>query len=210
MAGQGSTSHTRRLTSRGAATRARIVESASELMFVQGVTPTTLDEVMAASGTGKSQFYQHFSNKTDLVRAVVEFRANRLLERERGYLQRVDTLSGLDRWRVAVVQRLTTRHGAYGCELGSLVTELADHDQDARIALARHFAGWESLLVDALERMKRKHVLRDEADPRALATGIMASLQGGYLLAQMAQDAAPMRTALEMAFERVRSFATRG
>lgn len=210
MAEQGSTSGTRRLTSRGAATRARIVESASELMFVQGVTPTTLDEVMAASGTGKSQFYQHFSNKTDLVRAVIDFRADRLLERERGYLQRVDTLSGLDRWRVAVVQRLTTRHGAYGCELGSLVSELADHDQDARAALARHFASWELLLVDALERMKRKRALRDEADPPALATGIMASLQGGYLLAQMAQDAAPMRTALEMVFERVRSFATRG
>jgi len=67
---QGSASGTRRLTSRGAATRARIVESASELMLARGVAATTLDEVMAASGTGKSQFYQHFSNKTDLVREV--------------------------------------------------------------------------------------------------------------------------------------------
>jgi hypothetical protein len=84
---------------------------------------------------------------------------------------------------------------------------LADHDEDARLALARHFANWEALLIAALERMRDKHVLRDEADPRALATGIMASLQGGYLLAQMAKDAGPMHTALEMAFDRVRSFA---
>jgi TetR/AcrR family transcriptional repressor of nem operon len=207
MAEQGSTVRTRRLTSRGAATRARIVESASELMFAQGVTPTTLDEVMAASGTGKSQFYQHFSDKTDLAREVVAYRAARVLERERGYLDRVDTLAGLDRWRVAVVQRVTTRHGAYGCELGSLAAELADQDEDARVALARHFATWETLLVAALERMKGKHVLRDDADARALATGFMASLQGGYLLAQLAKDAAPMHTALEMAFDRVRSFA---
>jgi TetR/AcrR family transcriptional regulator, transcriptional repressor for nem operon len=208
VADQGSTSSgTRRLTSRGAATRARIVKSASELMFAQGVTPTTLDEVMAASGTGKSQFYQHFSDKTDLVREVVAYRAGQVLERERGYLDRVDTLAGLDRWRVAVVQRVTTRRGAYGCELGSLASELADHDEDARVALARHFASWEALLIGALERMRNKHVLREEADPQALATGIMASLQGGYLLAQMAKDAAPMHTALEMAFNRVRSFA---
>jgi AcrR family transcriptional regulator len=176
-------------------------------MFAQGVTPTTLDEVMAASGTGKSQFYQHFSDKTDLVREVVAFRASQLLERERGYLDRVDTLAGLDRWRVAVVQRVTTRRGAYGCELGSLASELADHDEEARVALARHFASWETLLIAALERMKEKRALREDADPQALAIGIMASLQGGYLLAQMAKDAAPMHTALEMAFDRVRSFA---
>jgi TetR/AcrR family transcriptional repressor of nem operon len=177
-------------------------------MFAQGVTATTLDEVMAASGTGKSQFYQHFSDKKDLVREVVAFRASRVLERERGYLDRVDTLSGLDRWRMAVVQRVTTRHGAYGCQLGSLASELADHDEDARVALARHFASWEALLAAALERMRDKQVLRDEADPQALATGIMASLQGGYILAQVAKDAAPMHSALEMAFDRVRSFAT--
>jgi TetR/AcrR family transcriptional repressor of nem operon len=198
---------TRRLTSRGAATRARIVESASELMFARGVGPTTLDEVMAASGTGKSQFYQHFSDKTDLVREVVAFRADQVLERERGYLGRVDTLGGLDRWRIAVVQRVTTRHGAYGCQLGSLASELSDHDEDARVALARHFASWEALLAAALQRMKDKQILRDDADPEDLATGIMASLQGGYLLAQVAKDAAPMHTALQMAFDRVRSFA---
>jgi AcrR family transcriptional regulator len=198
---------TRRLTSRGAATRARIVESASELMFAQGVNATTLDEVMAASGTGKSQFYQHFANKTDLVQAVVALRALNVLERERGYLERVDTLAGLDRWRIAVVQRVTMRRGAYGCQLGSLASELADHDESARVALAEHFSSWEALIRAALQRMKDDQVLRDDADPSALATGIMASLQGGYLLAQMARDPAPMQTALEMAFNHVRSYA---
>lgn len=177
-------------------------------MFAQGVAPTTLDEVMAASGTGKSQFYQHFADKADLVRAVVALRANQVLERERGYLERVDTLAGLDRWRIAVVQRVTMRRGAYGCQLGSLASELADHDENSRVALAGHFSDWEALLVAALQRMKDRKVLREDADPPALATGIMASLQGGYLLAQMARNSKPMHTALEMAFQHVRSYAT--
>jgi AcrR family transcriptional regulator len=204
MAEKGNPPRERRLTSRGMATRARIVESASELMFTQGIAPTTLDEVMVASGTGKSQFYQHFADKTALVREVVSFRAGRVIERERGYLSRVDSLSGLDRWRRAVVQRVTIRQGAYGCELGSLASELSGQDNPSRTALAEHFTVWEDLLIDALERMKRNDVLRETADPRALATGIMAALQGGYVLAQMAQDAAPMRVALQMAFDRVR------
>jgi len=35
----------------------------------------------------------------------------------------------------------------------------------------------------------------------------MAALQGGYLLAQTARDVAPMRVALDMALEHVKSFA---
>jgi TetR/AcrR family transcriptional repressor of nem operon len=207
VADKGNPAATRRLTTRGAATRARIVEAASELMFVKGVFPTTLDEVMVASGTGKSQFYQHFPNKAALVQEVISFRARRVIERERGYLDRIDSLGGLDRWRLAVVQRLAMRHGAYGCELGSLANELADQDESARAMLAQHFAVWEGLIADALERMKRKQVLRHDADSSGLATGIMAALQGGYLLAQMAHDPGPMHIALELAFDRIRLYA---
>lgn len=173
-------------------------------MFAKGVFPTTLDEVMVASGTGKSQFYQHFPKKTALVQEVISFRARRPIERERGYLERIDSLGGLDRWRLAVVQRVAMRRGAYGCELGSLATELADQDESARTTLAQHFADWEDLIAAALERMKQKHVLPHDADPAALATGIMAALQGGYLLAELAHDPGPMRVAVDMAFDRVR------
>jgi hypothetical protein len=55
--------------------------------------------------------------------------------------------------------------------------------------------------------MVHEGVLRPDADPEALATGLMAALQGGYLLAQTARDVAPMRVALDMALAHVKSFA---
>ena len=48
-------SELRSLTARGAATRARIVEAAADLIYAHGVEQTSLDEVMAASGVSKSQ-----------------------------------------------------------------------------------------------------------------------------------------------------------
>jgi AcrR family transcriptional regulator len=36
-------------------------------MYVQGVGATTLDDVVRASGTSKSQFYRHFPDKQALV-----------------------------------------------------------------------------------------------------------------------------------------------
>jgi AcrR family transcriptional regulator len=72
----------RRLTARGAATRARIVASADEFISLKGAAATTLDEVTPASETIKSQFYRHFSDKSALVQAVIALRGGRVLERE--------------------------------------------------------------------------------------------------------------------------------
>lgn len=196
----------RRLTPRGAATRARIVEAAVELMYIRGVNATTLDDVRAASNTSKSQLYNHFADKEELVRAVVEARAAQILERERGYLQRLKSFRGLVRWRNALVQRNALQNGAYGCALGSMASELADQDDQARVTLAESFAEWEGLLAAGLERMRDDGVLKHDADPEKLATGLMAALQGGYLLAETAHDIKPMEVALDMALEHIRSF----
>jgi TetR/AcrR family transcriptional regulator, transcriptional repressor for nem operon len=195
----------RRLTARGAATRARIVASADELMSLKGAAATTLDDVTAASGTSKSQLYRHFSDKSALVQAVIALRGSRVLEREEQYLRRVDSFSGLDRWRRAVLQRVTARRGALGCELGALATELSDQDEAARIDLEAHLTSWISLLAAALERMKTNGTLTEDADPPSLAMGIMAALQGGYVLAQAARDPRPMQVALELAMDSVRA-----
>ncbi|MFF4305348.1 TetR/AcrR family transcriptional regulator [Streptomyces sp. NPDC001601] len=196
-----------RLTERGRVTRERILRAAADMMYVRGVSATTLDEVRAASGTSKSQLYRHYPDKDALVRDVVALQAAELLKRQHQLLQRLNSLRGLERWRDVLIEHNALRNGAYGCPLGSLASELADQDEEAREALARHFDTWEGLLEAGLERMKDSGVLRPDADAEELATGLMAALQGGYLLAQTAQDVKPMRIALDMAIGHVRAYA---
>lgn len=195
-----------RLTPRGAATRRRIIEAAAELMYVKGVGSTTLDEVRAASGTSKSQLYSHFADKEQLVRAVVLFRAEEIMKREHAALHRLRSFNGLVRWRDALVQRNALQKGAYGCILGSIAGEVSDQDQVARTTLAETFAEWEELIEAGLRRMQVAQTLAADADPRKLAIGLMAALQGGYLLAQAAHDVTPMEIALDMALDHVRMF----
>lgn len=207
MAGQDGKSRAPRLTVRGAATRSRIIETAAELMYIRGVAATTLDDVMSASGTSKSQFYHHFSDKDALVREVVERQSTRVLANQQQRLERLDSIRGLERWRDVMVQNNGIRDGAYGCPVGSLASELVDQSEDARSALAKSFEEWEALFAIGLERMRAKGVIRPDADPQVLAVGLMAALQGGYLLAQTARDVAPMRIALDMAIDRIRDYA---
>jgi TetR/AcrR family transcriptional repressor of nem operon len=198
----------RRITARGEATRSRIISSAADLMYVRGVNTVTLDDVRAATGTSKSQLYKHFPDgKAELVRAVVALRAEQILAREEQRLERLKSMSGLRRWRDALVQGAALQGGAYGCALGNLVVELSDQDDQARTSLSAHFAAWEGLLATGFRRMLDDGILSAKADPDALATGLMAALQGGYLLAQAEHDTAPMAVVLEMAIDHVKSYA---
>jgi TetR/AcrR family transcriptional regulator, transcriptional repressor for nem operon len=195
-------------TAKGEATRQRIIDAAAELMWLKGVGDTTLDEVRLASQTSKSQLYNHFADKGELTRAVVERWGERRLAQQEEDLRRLDSIRGLERWRDAMVQRNEAVAGAHGCILGSLAIEVADHDDEARQNLQANFRRWERLFADGLERMRENGALRADADPEALATGIMAALQGGYLLAQTAHDSEPMAIALNMVIDYVKTFSS--
>ena len=177
-------------------------------MYAKGVNATTLDDVRAATGTSKSQLYRHFPDKDALVHEVIALRGQQVLDRETQRLGRLSSFSGLIRWRNALVQVNSVQHGAYGCALGSMASELADQDEQARVSLAGLFRSWEELLAAGLRRMQATGTLSAEADPDQLAVGLMAALQGGYLLASTAHDVRPMEIALDLALEHVKSYLT--
>lgn len=198
-----------RLTLRGAKTRAKIIASAAELMYVKGVGPTTLDDVVAASAVSKSQLYHYFDGKGALVRAVIDATGKRIIERERNSLDHVSTIAGLRRWRDALVQNNALRHGAYGCALGSLASEVSDQDEVAREALSDLFREWKELLAGVLRRLQVSGSLGADAPIGDLATGLMGALQGGYMLAQTARDVSLMATSIDMAIAHVEGLSAR-
>jgi len=195
------------LTARGAATRSRIVATAAELMHVQGVGATTLDDVLRAGKASKSQFYRHFDDKPALVRAVIEQVGRQTIGRERETLQRVASLEELDRWRDALIERNAAQGGRYGCPLGSLASEVADQDPVARRMLEALFEAWRELFEGVIGRLQAEGILPEELDVAPLATGFVAAVQGGYLLAQTARDVTPMAFAIDMAIAHLRLLA---
>src|SRR5581483_289960 len=68
-----------RLTRKGEATRARIVDAAAALIFQQGVAGTTVEEVRDGAHVSSSQLYHYFEDKPALVRAVIERQVDRAI-----------------------------------------------------------------------------------------------------------------------------------
>ncbi|WP_237096986.1 TetR/AcrR family transcriptional regulator, partial [Mycobacteroides abscessus] len=54
-------------TAHGRRTRAAIIDAAAQMMYQKGVAATSLDDILAASSTGKSQLYHYFKDRSELV-----------------------------------------------------------------------------------------------------------------------------------------------
>lgn len=191
------------ITVRGLATRARIIEAASELVAEHGVAGTRLEDVMEASGTSKSQIYHYFANRQALMCAVVEARSKDVLEFQASALEEVKTLEDMRAWSDKVLA-INRRNGSVGgCPMGSLASELADRSENAREILVAGFDCWKSYLSGAFRRMQSSGELAMSASADALAIRFLAALQGGLLMAQTTRSTVPLEAALEMALEHV-------
>lgn len=185
-----------RLTRKGQATHDRIVAVAAELMFRGGVAATSLDEVKTAAGVSSSQLYHYFADKAALVRAVIGYLTEATLGAQQPQLARLDSLEALRAWRDKVVELKRRQQCRGGCPIASLAGELAEGDEDARLALAEGFARWEDAIRAGLRAMHARGEL-GSANPDQLALALLAALQGGLLLTQLRRDTEPLEIALD-------------
>ena len=192
-----------RLTARGAVTRARIVAGAAELVYERGVAGTSLDDIMAATGTSKSQLYHYFADKDALVLEVIRSQLAKVIAGQETQLHELRSWDGLHRWRDHVVETTRATGGVGGCPLGSLTSQVADRSESARRVLADCFAEWEGYLLAGFTAMRADGELSPDADPQLLATTVMAALQGGLLLSQATHGVQPLELALDMAVDHV-------
>jgi len=196
-------------TARGEATKARIIQAAAELVAARGVAGTTLDDVMEASRTSRSQIYHYFADKDALMCAVVKAQSDRVLGFQASCLSGVHSLEDLRQWRNRVVKLNRATHGVGGCPIGSLASELADRSEEARELLAMSFHRWESYLAMGLKAMQDRGVLSPRAHPDDLATAIVCALQGGLLLTQTTRSTRPLELALDMALDHISAHSVR-
>ena len=115
---------TPRLTARGAVTKARIVAAAASLVRERGVAGTSLDAVMTASATSRSQLYHYFIDKDALISEVIKTQLGRVIAEQEPRLREVSSWDGLQRWCDHLVTTTRATQGVGGCPLGSLVSEL--------------------------------------------------------------------------------------
>ena len=184
-----------KLTAKGQRTRARIIDAAAQLIWERGVTATTLEDVKLAAEVSSSQLYHYFADKEQLVSAVIEYQADKVVNNaeEAG----LGTAESLTAWRDLVIAHVSAIHGQGGCPLGALAGQLAESDPRARTLVAAGFGRWADTIQDGMRSLHDQGRLAAGVDPDDLAVTVLAALQGGLLLAQVHRDVRPLQTTLE-------------
>jgi TetR/AcrR family transcriptional regulator, transcriptional repressor for nem operon len=198
---------TQRLTPKGERTRQRVLAEASELIFERSVAGTTIEDVQAAAGVSASQLYHYFPSKKALVRAVIGFQEEGVVGAQEQALAHLDTLDGLRAWGAAVVEVQRQLRCRGGCPIGSLGSELAETDADARFDIDGSFQRWATAIRDGLRAMQASGQLANTAHPDDLAVALLAALQGGFLLGQVQRSTRPLQIALDAMFALIGTYA---
>ena len=184
-----------KLTAKGHRTRSRIIDVAAQSIWERGVVATTLEDVKLAAEVSSSQLYHYFANKEQLVNAVIERQTDTLVNTTEE--ADLSTPENLTAWRDLVVDHASAIHGQGGCPLGSLGSQLAESDTQARTLVAAGFGRWASAIQNGMRSLHDQGRLVAGVDPDDLAVTVLAALQGGLLLAQVHRDARPLQTTLD-------------
>ena len=162
--------------------RERLVESARELLYEQGVQRTTLAQIAERADVPPGNVYYYFKTRDELVQAVIDARIARIRQ----------VLGDLDR-RATPKARLKALAGTWvdaapevkerGCPVGSLVCELSKDDSE----LSAQGAQLIRVILEWVERQFRELGRRDAP---ALAVAMLGGIQGAALLSGALRDEA--------------------
>ena len=181
----------------GAATRARILDAATELFYAQGIRGTSADRIIEQVGLTKVTFYRYFRTKNDLVVAYLERQVgmeSRMLSEARegvSAAQAVQTIA-------ANIGTASCLPGFRGCPFINAAAEFPDANDPVRVVVDGHRRWTRDLfraiagdagLPDAEAAADHLMMLRDGAmvggylgDPQAipdmLARAFLAVIEG--------------------------------
>jgi len=187
----------RELTARGAATRARIVEGAAELIRERGIAEVAMDDIRAATSTSKSQLFHYFpGGRTELLAAVTQHEADRVIEDQRPPIDDLSTDASWRAWQALVVERYT-RQGEH-CPLAALTSELGKSSPEARAIVRDLMDRWQALLASGVRAVQPA-----APDPDEAAGIILAAVQGGVVLLMNTGSPRYLEAALEAATARL-------
>jgi TetR/AcrR family transcriptional repressor of nem operon len=183
---------------KGEQTRRRIVREAAGLFNTQGFAGTSVSDVSAATGLEKGGVYNHFGSKDELALAAFDYAAGLLRERlEAAIRAHPDGASRLramfDVYRVLSEQPFVKG----GCPILNTAVEADDTHPALRERARDAMSGWLELVSQALLAGCAAGQFQADLNIAAVASTIVAALEGGILLAKLYRDPQRMRAVID-------------
>jgi AcrR family transcriptional regulator len=177
-------------------TRERIVGASAELFRRQGYTATGVKQIVDAAQAPFGSVYHHFpGGKEELAAAAIRSSGDwYALLVPAIFDPAPDVVTAVRDFFAGAGEHLVESDFADACPIATVALEVSSTSEPLREACAAVFEGW---IATAAERFVAAGATPERA--RALAIGMIAALEGAFVLGRALRSTEPLRVAGEQA-----------
>jgi AcrR family transcriptional regulator len=179
--------------SRDVSKRDDLIEATRELLWEQGYAATSPRAILDAAGAGQGSMYHHFRGKESLARAAIERNRDEMRAQVSADLAGGGT--AMEKIRAYLGRE---RDVLRGCRFGRLVQDSDVIGSPLLRGEVEEMFGWiRTQLAEVIAKGVERGEFKSDLDSVKTAAAVVATLQGGYVLARAAQDVAVFDEAIK-------------
>ena len=183
-----------RRSRKGAKTRQHIVAQAAPLFNQRGYEGCSLQEIMIAAGIEKGGIYRHFESKEELAVAAFDFAWGEVFHaRMRGLEEIRDPLLRLEAAIHNFIEQRPVLRG--GCPLLNTAIDTDDGNAALRGRARQALEIWRTHVGSLISLAVRQGTVKPNTQPCAVASIIIATLEGALMMSRLEQDRYALETA---------------
>jgi len=188
----------RRSRSEAAETKERILSTASKMFLEKGLEAVGMRDIMSAAGLTPGGFYRHFESKEQLIAEANKAAFDRLLAMFEMQTAGMPAAEALDRIVWLYLHQTQGEGNTFRCPLSMVGGELSHCEPQVRAVAVDGYQRLVELVADRLTELGRD-------DAFAAASGVVSTMTGAGMLANIALDNAKAKAILSNAHAAVKA-----
>ncbi len=177
---------------KGEQTRRKIIEAAAPIFNKRGYEGSSLSELDGGDRPEEGGIYRHFSSKEELAAEAFDYTweaawNSRLLHVD-------EKASGIEKLKQLIANFVEHRSPvAGGCPILNTAIDADDGNPVLRAHVAKALRSWLSRLQTIVDQAQARGETQSGVDPQAVATLIVASLEGALMMSRIQRNDEALR-----------------
>ena len=172
---------------KGEQTRRKIVAAAAPIFNQRGYEGSSVNDLMEATGLKKGGIYRHFSSKEELAAEAFDYTWKAARDARLSHVdEKANSVEKLKQLVANFVDHRSPVTG--GCPILNTAIDADDGNRVLRARVVKALRWWLTRLQTIVKEAKQRGEARADVDPSAVATLIVASLEGALMMSRLQRN----------------------